>query len=491
MAAMTSRNSSKSKISRRRIARPALALMLAVALLGALTACKPTTTPTVTQTPPPTTSMPMPTTTMGMPPPPMPMGGGTIVPDQCQLPQLAFCDTFQTINAGGRAGDLDESKWSAARTSQSNNPHQGQLDNYKPFEPEFCMDHNGPLRIADQDSFICGEQFGESNHWMEGMNDAGDYANNSFRILQPFDFANRTGNVVWDVDAKTLGGHSWWTEVWLTDEPVQAPHLDHPGTHIFPRNGVMLLFDADWCGNNDLGPPLKNALRQVTVFTNYHQTDYTVRSPCFTTQDDHANHFLASYSANNVTVKASDAGGANFRTIASVNLPTLPLTRGYFSFQHSQYNGDKFNGEATQTYHWHAIGFDGPTLPLDRDYQVPDALAGRSDGSVNLGYDTGSPKTFSLPNVNLAGATKAYLTYDVYWSSSNKAIVANINGIDRTGTDPNPDAPGASGYLWRNVVQPISLSDLRNGTNTISLKPTNCSDNCPTVANIDLELTTG
>jgi hypothetical protein len=412
-------------------------------------------------------------------------GGGMIVPDQCQLPQLAFCDTFQTSSPGGRGGDLDESKWSFTRLSQLNNPHQGQLNNYAAFNAEFCMTHQ--MRQADNDSFICGEQFGESNHWMEGMNDNGQYAMNSARIRQPFDFAGRTGNVVWDVDAKTEGGHSFWNEVWITDEPVESPHLDHPGTHIFPRNGVMLLFDADWCGDG-YGQQLHNALRQVTVFSNYQQTDYTVRSPCFTTQSDHANHFQLAINKTNVTVNASDAGGVNFRQIASVNVSPLTFTRGYVSFQHAQYNAHKFNSTATMTYHWHAMGFDGPVIPNDRGYDVPDAMGMRPDGTINLGYNTPTG-AFSLPNVKLTGAAKAYLTYDVYWSSSDKAITADINGVDRTGTDPNPDAPGAKGDVWRYVVQPVNLSDLHNGTNTVSLKPTNCADNCPTVANIGLELT--
>ena len=306
-------------------------------------------------------------------------------PDQCQLMQIAFCDTFQTIVGGGREGDLDPAKWSFSRLSQLNNPSQGLLDNYAPFNAEFCMTHQ--TRLADNDSFICGQQFGESNHWMEGMDDNGQYAMNSLMARQPFDFAGRTGNVVWDVDAKTEGGHSFWNEVWLTDEPVPAPHLDHPGTHTYPRNGVMLLFDGDWCGDG-YGQQLHNALRQITVFTNYQQTDYSVRGPCFTTQSDHANHFQFKISQTHMEVWASDAGGANFRNIGTVNTPALPFTRGYVSFQHAQYNAHKFNSTATMTYHWHALGFDGPVIPADRGYEVPDALQKRSDGTINLGYQT-------------------------------------------------------------------------------------------------------
>jgi hypothetical protein len=172
--------------------------------------------------------------------------GMSMGPDQCNLPQLAFCDTFQTKVGGGREGDLDPSKWSFTRLSENNNPSQGLIDNYAPSVAQFCKVTKTVQ--PDNDSFICGAEFNESNHWMESMDDNGFYALNSNRIRQPFDFANRTGNIVFDVDAKTEGPHSFWNEVWLTDQPVQGPHVDHPGTHNYPRNGVGLIFNADWCG---------------------------------------------------------------------------------------------------------------------------------------------------------------------------------------------------------------------------------------------------
>src|SRR5262249_37231784 len=149
----------------------------------------------------------------------------------------------------------------------------------------------------------------------------------------------------------------------------------------------------------------------------------------------------------------------------------LSFTRGYLSFQHAQYNAAKFNSTNTMTYHWHAIGFDGPVLPTDRGYEVKDALAKRGDGTYNLGYQLPTG-TFSLPNVNLATVKPASLPYDVYCFSSGRAMTASINGVNRTAGDPNPD--GANGYQWRYMMQPVALSDLHNGTNTISFKPTNC-----------------
>src|SRR6476619_1304232 len=63
---------------------------------------KPTPAPTPAPTPPPAPT-PAPTPT---PTPPGPSGG-----PGCGLASAAFCETFETPNLGGNAGDLDEAKW--------------------------------------------------------------------------------------------------------------------------------------------------------------------------------------------------------------------------------------------------------------------------------------------------------------------------------------------------------------------------------------------
>ena len=104
---------------------------------------------------------------------------------------------------GTRSGRLDPSLWSVAqspgRTTRSGagqpvHPHRGHA---------VPAPDSGVLR--QMNSFFCGPEFGESMHWMEAFDDGGDYVYNSARIRQPFDFAGRTGTVVWDVDAKTSG----------------------------------------------------------------------------------------------------------------------------------------------------------------------------------------------------------------------------------------------------------------------------------------------
>jgi hypothetical protein len=457
------------------------ALLIVIGLLGFLVACKPTgSTP--------------------KPPPPPPMGGA----DQCAF--TSFCDAFQTRFPGGRAGDLDESKWSYSRLSQENNPSQGTVDKFVPVNAEFCMTH--AVRVADNDSFICGQQFGESNHWMEGIFDNGSYVMDSNRITQPFDFANRTGTLDFSVDAKTTGGHGSWIEVWLTQDPMQSPHTDKPGTHIFPKNGIGFTFDdPENCGpTSGYTTQTFNSLRVVDEFANYADNQHVVNSPCFATKDDSPNHFQIKVATGHVEVWASDHGGSSFRQIA--NVPTaLDFTRGYWNLEHAQYNASKCDAAQdcpnSFTYHWHAVSFDGPVVPADRDYQVPDSHIVQCGGNnhlcgVNLGYSPGcfgpvACSNWTIPNVNPSGASAAYVTYNAWYTCCNpKALQVTVNGHVHQAPDPNPDAASTSGDVWRYTVLPIPLSDLKTGTNTVNVTVppgAGCAGSCPSIANIDLELT--
>ncbi len=436
------------------------------------TTAKPTTTSTTSTTIKPTTTT---STTMSG----MGMGG----PDRCTF--TTFCDAFQTPNPGGRGGDLNETNWSFSRVQQLTNPTQNLVNNYATVQAQFCK--TTQTRLADNDSFICGAQFGESNHWMEAMNDNGEYASQGARVLQPFDFANRTGTIDFSVDAKSEGTHSSWPDIWITADPVQQPHEDFPGTHIFPREGVQVSLNADWCPGQYPNNLINfNAVRDINTYSNYQiaqSNDHS--SSCFTTAPDMANHFQIRISKTRVEVWASNDDGSNFSLRLARNV-NLNFTRGYVSFEHAQYNAEKFNNLNPTTYHWHAISFDGPVLPVDRDYQVPDALVPATGGTVNLGYQTNTG-TFTLNGVNPTGETKAYVTLNVYWYSSPLALTVNLNGhaYNAPVNDPNT---GSHRYQWSYVLLPVNLADVHSGANTLSVANTGCGDQCPTVANIDLEM---
>ena len=138
---------------------------------------------------------------------------------------------------------------------------------------------------------------------MEAFDDGGDYVYNSSRIRQPFDFANRTGTVVWDVDAKTSGSHGWWLELWITDEPLPAPHRNIIDTPT-PRHGIALDF-SNMCNtplrSGDVGS-VEGSLMNVEVIHNYVSSGEIVpwagaggttmhHRDCYTAGPDQHNHF--------------------------------------------------------------------------------------------------------------------------------------------------------------------------------------------------------
>jgi len=287
---------------------------------------------------------------------------------------------------------------------------------------------------------------------MEGIFDNGSYVMDSNRITQPFDFGGRTGTLDFSVDAKSTGGHGSWVEVWLTADPMQSPHTDKPATHPFPRSGIGFEFDRPEACVGGISGQQANSLRVVDEFHNYLNTVHTVDSPCFSTEDDKANHFQIKVAVDHVEVWVSDAGGANFRRIATVPV-ALDFTRGYWHLEHAQYNASKAIepcncGQNQFTYHWHAVSFDGPVLAPDASYQVPDSLVPTCRGNnsvcgMNLGYaiggfPPGTAPNFAIPNVNLRGATKAYVTYNAYYTCCNpKALQMTLNGVSQTVADPN------------------------------------------------------
>jgi hypothetical protein len=122
----------------------------------------------------------------------------------CGLTNAAFCDTFDEGPAAvrGRGGDLDPARWSAARLAPSDFSGFGPVANpviAAPIPP--CKD-SFPATSVDppDDTLICDPGPSLSAQLMTAVA-IQNYGNNSYMIRQPFDFANRTGKIVFDVDA--------------------------------------------------------------------------------------------------------------------------------------------------------------------------------------------------------------------------------------------------------------------------------------------------
>lgn len=415
----------------------------------------------------------------------MMMGG---IVDNCKInnvnatEQMAFCDQFIVPAKGanrGRGGDLDSTRWSFNRLTQDVN--SGAINDFAPSEAQFCRIKK--IVVPDNDSFICGLEFGEPNHWMESMNDDGNYVMNSARITQPFDFSGRTGIISFDVDAHSLGPHDVWPEVWITEEPMQGPHLDHPATHQFPKKAVGFIINAD-CGDQT---GKSNSLSDIEIFNNYVANSLDVDqcdpNSIFTTEPDNANHFEIHISQTSIEFWGSNAGGGNFRKLQAFNNLAIPFTRGYVHFQHAQYNAAKFGPINTGTFHWHALGFDGPVLPADRTYEVPDSLT-KSDNNINIGYIT--PFDYTFHNVDLSNAKQAYLALNTYYFDNTPSIAYTINGSQHTYSNAM-SSPG--GFQWNYVQIPLNLAELKQGANSITINTSgNCNYGCTILANIDLDI---
>jgi len=433
---------------------------------------------------------------------------GTLMPrlapqsGDCGLDAPAFCDTFDDMTAGagygsGRAGGLDERAWSVARLTQNQNPSQGEVNQFFATAAMHCHDPiSGVLPPADY--FECDGHHDESPHFMEALNDHGNYVYNAARIRQPYDFADRTGRLTWEVDAKTAGSHSWWTEVWVTDEPVPAPHGETPGTLARPRNGVGVVLDVD-CN----APGRRGGVGTVHVVSNW--VDRVLQggsgldtSGCYATADDMRNRFELQLSKQALTVWANDGPGEPMRQVAAVHGLALSFDRGYVSLEHAQYNAAKGGVTAQQTYHWDNVGFDGPVLSA-RGYDVPDALMpGQAAGSLNLGYVLGPEGIVAccatgpgrptvavdglwVSDVDLTDATSAVLSVNMQGYANGAGLQYRLNGGDwHTGAVPPPFDAGS----WRTVALPVALTELAPGQNRIDL----ATEGEMSVANVGLSL---
>jgi hypothetical protein len=425
----------------------------------------------------------------------------------CLLNQAAFCDTFNEgpSTAGGRSGALDPARWSVSHVTGLTNFGQDQANGFVPSDYMRCMDPETGL-LPPNDYFMCAAAMPdgskESMHFMEAFNDAGNYDYDSAMVRQPFDFAGRSGTIAFDVDAKTDGGHMWWPEIWVTDQPIPAPHVNTLLT--LPRNGIGVAL-------SDAGPPRKplsldatgsglGNVGAVTVVRDYQPTDLgpgngVNETGFYKTEPDSRNRFQIRLSQDDLQVWATDADGTDFREVADAPGIGLNFTRGYVSIQHADYNPEKYGITGQVTYHWDNVGFDGPVLPADRGYSVPDALTPAGGGGLNLGYIidpqgigtccTAPRAPFALDGVDPAGAVEADLTLDVWDFASTAAdtLTYRVNGgAPTTVPYPPPIAPkwGAPTAL----VLPVPLSDVQNGANTISL----AASEPLMAANIDLVL---
>jgi hypothetical protein len=427
-------------------------------------------------------------------------------PPGCGLANAAFCEDVTAASPGGRGSDLDDARWSVSRvTGEYWSPN---ILNF-PSTPVSACKTGVTSAIADSDILFCDAASGHLGQFVM-VHSAQNYAFVSMRPRQAFDFAGRTGTIAFNVDAVTQGGLSWWTSLFVTEDPQAGANNTSQVTGEVPRNGVGVNFD-DNCNINDVS---KMRINGVFTYANYVETFVPIDgAKCVATQRGKLNHIEVRLAQTSIEVWASDFspdGGVtfpNFQKLGSAAI-NLPFSRGYVHYQQAERAPIKYEVSfgITQRYaanYWAKLGFDGPVLPPEVAYAAPDALTPNGSG-VNLGYAVHANQSvlLSVPNVKTTAAS-AELAFTVSYTWGGNATPANnvvhyrLNGgtwraaqTDVTAATRGQAWGGDAADNWAVAYMvPVDVGDLRAGSNDVEVSIDNASEGYPPILG-NLELRT-
>jgi hypothetical protein len=458
-------------------------------------------------------------------------------PPDCGLASAAFCESFDAPSKeGGRGGDLDPKLWSASRLAP-----QGPTDGKLAFPVGAallppCREGSPTLALPPNDTLVCDPNPEIRNSHLLVAVASQNYGINSYRIRQPFDFAGRTGKIVFDAQGyQSLG----WISLEVTEDPIPAPSYalfvnDEGG--IIPKNGFELQFSTT-CGQG--GVPTVFGLRHLHEFKDYADTVHGREGfDCPSAKKSSLNHFEITVSQQKIEVFITpySEDGVNFgptKLHFSANVG-LNFNRGYVHIStrnHAslKYSTGEWSGNAGETdlnawlARWDNVGFDGPILGNTREYEVPDALTpvtlpitdphNPGNEGVNIGYivpdaATGPSATLKIKDVDLAKAKSARLSLAAWYPDTGDVTTYVLNYRFNGGTwRQRPMSAGEAGLFKGPVVTgsngtpgilgaigqmiDVDLADLTDGENTLEFTTTNVPQNIKAgVANIDLVLTT-
>jgi hypothetical protein len=382
-----------------------------------------------------------------------------------------------------------------------------------------CRDGLPSQVFPDSDTLICDPNSAiASPHLMVAVA-AQNYGQNSYRIRQPFDFAGRTGTIVFDVDPTTEGLLMGWISLELVEDPINAPNYvfgsGNNESGAIPKNGIELQFIANCNSSSKIG------LAFVMVYNNYEPTKLDPsQSICVSSERDHLNHFEVRLSQQYLEIWAtpSSSDGLSFASpiLIYATAINLPFTRGYVSITTHNHATLKYSTDHSVdswVTRWDNVGFDGPVITNWREYEVGDSLtladysADAARPSMNLGYlvgdvSVGPKQILKLNNVDVANAISARLSISS-WYLIGSAFGVDINAINlryRINGGQWHDRKFTSGELFAlnnlgngqiSQMLDVPLSELKQGENTLELVTENANLGYPsTVQNIDLILLT-
>jgi hypothetical protein len=459
----------------------------------------------------------------------------------CGLEATAFCDTFDAPSTTrGRAGELDPQKWSGSRLVVQLPTTGGNPFPIMPAAIDNCRSGLLLTAFPDNDTLICDPSATVASPHLLVAVAAQNYGENSYRIRQPFDFAGRTGTIVFDAEAFNLPLLGW-ISLDVTADPIAVPsfaiRFNDEGA-VIPQNAFEVQL-SNSCGAaaTTVSPTGSFTLDSIQVFQNYVDTVLSPAqaSPCLPTLQGALNHFEVQVSQQNIAVFATpfSPDGVTFETpqlVYSVDVD-LPFTRGYVhitTHNHATLKYSPDNQLQSWSAHWDNVGFDGPVIANWREYEVPDSLVAFSgapfgfsappQGSVDVGYvvadaTQGPNASLHFSGVDLTGVTTARIAlsswYDINGGTPSQfSLQYRLNGgawIDRsltaaelTLTMVSPGGPqiiqGTTTFtsqMWGAFGQmlEVPVADLVAGDNTIEFVTANVPQSYPpAVANVDLIL---
>lgn len=408
----------------------------------------------------------------------------------CGLDSPAFCDTFNVpAGTGNRSGQLNGTVWGVSHVTGDQN--LGQPANGWPSVTLSICGSTQTIKPPN-DIFICNGQL------VEGQDDNQTVTAITMYPKQPFDFAGRTGKVTFDVSNNSAGSHSAWPEFWITDKPVPSPFTHESSLQSVPQNGLGIRFAGFSNGQCPEGSPAYVGVDSAITVSNYVGNDtfnggnlalQGLDCVKASTSPTSLNHYEIDVAQNQIDVYGTDAGTvAPLKHLASIPNANLSFTRGLIWIEDAHYNGSKFGNQGTNTFTWDNVGFDGPVLPQDRTYDIPDNTT--PDGTdpntgapvTNLGYfiQGGQTHTFTFTGVDADAGGGALLTYGFYYQANGPWNVNySVNGHPHTLPWPYPYTQDVSPQT---IAIPLNVTELFDGTNTISLTPAQSMN----VFNVDL-----
>jgi hypothetical protein len=432
----------------------------------------------------------------------------------CGFDHAAFCDTFDAPSrVGSRAGELDPSKWSAARMCDIGGPtSDDRAVAINAAKLPSCRSDLPTQVFPDQDAVICDpSDTVRSNHLMVVVA-AQNYGQNSYRIRQPFDFADRTGTIVFDAEGANVGLYGW-VSLEITEDPTPAPSFtifQNLENGAVPQNGLEIQLALN-CTGTCVG------VSNMLEYDDFAQTivyDGSQRNLSVPASAGRLNHFQVKLSTKHVDVYATPASndGKAFGTPVLLGSADLKLgfSRGYVHLTTHNHATMKYSHDTVDAWiaRWDNVGFDGPAIVgTYREYSVPDSLIATGSGMKNVAYrladaSKGPVQVLSFENVDLTSVTGARLALE-NWSyhaagspaPSTYALNYRLNGhgwharpLTASELRMMTTLPNAG---TRSVMVDVDVAELVPGKNTLELTTSNAAPEAvPVALNIDLILKT-